>query len=236
MITYYTVYETTNIINDKIYVGVHRTSKPNDAYLGSGAVFVKALSSYGRKSFKKKILFIFNNEDDMYTKEAEIVSQEFVLREDTYNVSVGGRKSFSINGNGGSNLGKKYNMTEKGLEGFRQAGIKRRGLSNNLQNLSEEAKAKRRGPRPAFKVPKSPGHIAAMRKSWREDPSRRVALEINLAMLSTRRSRQQVSELRLLSASLNIKLPKGWPIKSDQWINTKLNDLQVIFGQQHTEH
>lgn len=31
---HYTVYQTTNLINSKIYVGVHATEDLNDSYLG----------------------------------------------------------------------------------------------------------------------------------------------------------------------------------------------------------
>lgn len=87
---YYTVYQTTNLINNKIYIGLHATDNINDGYLGSGIFLKKAIKKYGYANFKKEILYVFDNKKDMITKEKEIVNEEFILRKDTYNMSKGG--------------------------------------------------------------------------------------------------------------------------------------------------
>lgn len=87
---YYTVYKTTNTLNDMIYVGVHLTDNPSDRYLGSGRDLVEAIKKYGRKYFKKDILFTFENVEDAFSKEREIVDDDFRNRSDTYNCSIGG--------------------------------------------------------------------------------------------------------------------------------------------------
>lgn len=47
---------------------------------------------------------MFDTEEEMNTKEAELVTEEFCLREDTYNICVGGKGGFShINKNGLNN-------------------------------------------------------------------------------------------------------------------------------------
>lgn len=86
----YIVYQTTNIVNDKIYIGVHMTLDINDEYLGSGKILVRAISKYGKEHFKKEILFIYDNKDDMFAKEKELVNESFIARIDTYNVKLGG--------------------------------------------------------------------------------------------------------------------------------------------------
>ena len=58
------VYLTTNIINGKIYVGQHILSdnkKWNATYLGSGTLIEKAIKKYGRENFKRKILKVCFN-------------------------------------------------------------------------------------------------------------------------------------------------------------------------------
>lgn len=91
---YYTIYKTTNLVNSKIYIGMHVTDDPNDGYLGSGKVLQQAIRKYGKEKFKKEILFVFDNEQEMKDKEKEIVTEAFCLRNDTYNLCNGGKGGF----------------------------------------------------------------------------------------------------------------------------------------------
>lgn len=86
----YTIYKTINSINGKFYIGKHQTNDENDSYFGSGILLLRAIKKYGKKNFKKEILFIFDNEKDMDIKETEIVSEKFVSNTDNYNLGVGG--------------------------------------------------------------------------------------------------------------------------------------------------
>lgn len=97
---YYTVYKTTNLTNGKVYVGCHQTNNPEDEYLGSGSIFSRALKKYGGESFKKEVLFAFDNREEMLTKEREIVTPEFVADPMTYNMVRGGNP----NNFGGPNM------------------------------------------------------------------------------------------------------------------------------------
>lgn len=87
---YYIIYQTTNKINGKIYVGKHKTNDLNDGYLGSGKHLNNAIAKYGVENFERTILFFCESEDEMNAKEAEIVNKDFVARKDTYNLKVGG--------------------------------------------------------------------------------------------------------------------------------------------------
>lgn len=87
---YYLIYKITNTLNNKIYVGAHKTLNKEDTYLGSGVLIMRAVKKYGRDSFKKEILLECSTEKEMWEKEANIVDQEFIARDDTYNVSLGG--------------------------------------------------------------------------------------------------------------------------------------------------
>ena len=73
-----------------IYVGQHKTLNPYDNYMGSGVLIQKAISKYGKQNFKKDILFDFLTYEEMNAKEAEIVNDAFVQRDDTYNLMPGG--------------------------------------------------------------------------------------------------------------------------------------------------
>ena len=86
----YTVYKTTNKINSKIYVGVHKTDNPHDSYLGSGKLLKQAILKEGVEHFSKEILSIFDTASEAYKLEREIVNDDFVARDDTYNLIIGG--------------------------------------------------------------------------------------------------------------------------------------------------
>lgn len=91
----YIIYKTTNSINGKIYVGYHETDNLNDDYLGSGKILKRAISKYGKEKFQKEILYVFPTRDEALLKEAEIVDEDFVKREDTYNYKLGGEGGWS---------------------------------------------------------------------------------------------------------------------------------------------
>ena len=102
----YIVYQTTSKVNNKIYIGVHKTENPEvfDGYLGNGVYiyrpssymhpkthFQYAVKKYGVKNFIRTTLRVFDTEEDAYKLEAEIVNEDFVKRDDTYNLVLGGR-------------------------------------------------------------------------------------------------------------------------------------------------
>lgn len=102
------VYLTTNLVNSKKYIGVHQTddSETFDGYLGCGIYaahkiknpdtpFQKAVLKYGAESFRRETLFVFENRDEAYEKEHELVNIEWISRDDTYNVAIGGACSLA---------------------------------------------------------------------------------------------------------------------------------------------
>ena len=88
---YHLIYRTTNAKNGKIYIGKHSTKDPYDDYMGSGKGIMRALKKYGIGNFTKEILYCFTNEKEAYLKEEELVTQEFIDRNDTYNIMLGGK-------------------------------------------------------------------------------------------------------------------------------------------------
>ena len=84
-----------------MYVGKHQTKNLDDSYMGSGKHLKGAMAKYGAENFTKEILHVFDNEAEMNAKEAELVTEEFCLQEDNYNICSGGKGGFSyINNNG----------------------------------------------------------------------------------------------------------------------------------------
>lgn len=87
---YHVIYKVTNLKNEKIYVGYHSTSNLEDDYLGSGKLIKKAIEKYGPENFKREILHVFDNMEEALSKEREIVTEEFINDERTYNLQIGG--------------------------------------------------------------------------------------------------------------------------------------------------
>lgn len=102
----YIVYKTTNLINSKIYIGVHYTNPDIfDGYIGCGVSkkdrkkkvkkgFPEAVRKYGYENFKRETLFVYPDTEEgkleAYAKEAELVNVEFIKKHDNYNLTVGG--------------------------------------------------------------------------------------------------------------------------------------------------
>lgn len=116
---HHTVYRTTNLVNQKTYIGVHSTTDLNDQYLGSGVLLQKAFKKYGRNNFSKEILFVFSDSKDAYTKERELVTEDFVNSNHTYNYTLGG------GGTGPGELsnvfGKTWRLSEESKDNIRKA-------------------------------------------------------------------------------------------------------------------
>lgn len=87
---YFIIYKTTNLITSQEYIGCHETDNLDDGYLGSGKYIKRAVKKYGRDNFKREILCFCDSRDDMAQKEASYVTEDYVSRNDTYNLQTGG--------------------------------------------------------------------------------------------------------------------------------------------------
>lgn len=87
---FYTIYKISNLLDGKIYIGSHKTKKLDDKYMGSGKYLKSAQKKYGMDNFKKEILLSLTIRKRYMLKEAELVNEEFLVTENTYNLKVGG--------------------------------------------------------------------------------------------------------------------------------------------------
>lgn len=84
------VYRTTNLLNQRYYIGVHNLARP--WYKGSGAILKRAIKKYGKEYFERQTLYEFADESSAYQKEAELVTIDKIKSDPLiYNVKPGGR-------------------------------------------------------------------------------------------------------------------------------------------------
>lgn len=92
------VYQTTNLINGKKYIGKH-TGKLNDEYLGSGSLLKKAIKKYGKENFFREILAITNDAESLDLLEKYYIKKfEANTNPDFYNLTEGGTGGNTLKG------------------------------------------------------------------------------------------------------------------------------------------
>ena len=164
----YLIYKTTNKLDGKYYIGCHCTENENDAYLGSGKHLISAIKKYGRENFVKEILYIFDNKQDMFNKEKELVNEEVVNSPLSYNLKIGG--SGGNPGIVGAFKGKSHSLETK--EKIKNAALQQETTNQKRQRLSHNNWAKRNPLRHKEHVsninkgvPKSQEHRQKLRES-----------------------------------------------------------------------
>ena len=94
----YYIYQTTNLINNKKYIGKHH-GQLNDNYLGSGLLLQKAIEKYGKQNFKKKILQIVETEEELNEKEKQYITFfDAIKNPNFYNIADGGQGGYITKG------------------------------------------------------------------------------------------------------------------------------------------
>ena len=86
----YFIYLTTNLVNNKKYIGYHYGYE-DDSYLGSGSNILKAIEKYGRKNFKREIIEFCKNKEKAFEREIYWIDYYNAVQDDNYyNISEGG--------------------------------------------------------------------------------------------------------------------------------------------------
>jgi hypothetical protein len=90
----YILYRTTCKVNNKYYIGKHRTENIDDGYLGSGILLARAIEKYGRNAFERQILGEFHSEQDLQDAERKAITEDVLNDEMSYNIALGGQGGF----------------------------------------------------------------------------------------------------------------------------------------------
>jgi len=202
MKTYYTVYETTNTINGKIYIGVHKTKNPEDSYMGSGNAISKAIKKYGKGNFSKKILYKFDTLQEAYDKEAEIVTKEFCLEKNNYNLVPGGPN--------GNILGFTGKHTPKSIAKMKLHAAQRDNSVYLKRNRSEEWKTKHSEGLRRYNKNKTSKQIEDRAKSLRavhknrtERKTEEIGQKISKALSGKTKSKAHCKAIKEAKANIN---------------------------------
>ncbi len=84
------VYKTTNVLNNKVYIGQHKGSF-DKKYLGSGIVLKQAVKKHGYIHFRVDLVVHASNKKELDTLEKFYIAQaKKLLSEDLYNIAPGG--------------------------------------------------------------------------------------------------------------------------------------------------
>ena len=138
------IYLTTNLINNKKYIG--KDVKNNSAYLGSGILLKKAIKKYGKENFIKTILYECDNLKVLSEMEKNFIKQyDAVNSIDFYNIHCGGDGGNT--GNYGIEHRNKISIANRGKKHININPIKYKNswitrIKNNKSRLSDETKQK----------------------------------------------------------------------------------------------
>ena len=94
---YHYTYKTTNLINNRYYLGMHSTNNLNDDYLGSGKRLWYEIRKYGKENFKTEILNYYNTREELQSKEKEIITLQEIAKKECMNLKIGGIGGFPPN-------------------------------------------------------------------------------------------------------------------------------------------
>ncbi len=130
------IYKTTNLVNNKIYVG--KDSYNNHLYLGSGIKLKQSIKKHGRKNFRKEILQYCDTEEEL--NEAEIFWIKELNSQDEnigYNIAFGGNGA----GKHSEESKKKMSISQTGKKQSDETRLKK-SLAGKGRKISEETKLK----------------------------------------------------------------------------------------------
>lgn len=85
----YIVYKTTNLVNGKFYIGVHKRNNRPD-YIGSGTILKLAIEKYGKEKFVRETIKEFDSSEKAFLYEKELITNDIINNPKCYNIAPGG--------------------------------------------------------------------------------------------------------------------------------------------------
>jgi len=130
------IYITKNLINEKQYIGQHKSNKFDDNYLGSGNLILLAIKKYGAENFKSKIIERCDSFNILNKKEIYHIQEYNAVNSDKfYNIANGGNSELT------NEIKEKISKSRKGQKHSVET-KKQISLSLKGKKKTEETKAK----------------------------------------------------------------------------------------------
>ncbi len=121
------IYLTTNIVNNKKYIGQHLGEFTTE-YLGSGKILKQALDKYGKENFTVVLLDIANSKEELDNLEKKYIEEYNALYKDNfYNIHEGGT---------GGNTKQGYSFDEY-KKYISKESKSHKGIKNNVNNSKD---------------------------------------------------------------------------------------------------
>jgi len=156
------IYKTTNLINNKIYIGKRIFNKDKffrNKYYGSGKLLKEAINKYGLDSFNREVL---EEVDNYLLEEREIYWIKFYNSNNLeigYNLTIGGNSKY------GRKVGSMSDHTKKKISESVSKYLKENGHPFQNKNHSDESKEKIRNKLIGRKLPEE--HVKKVADSHR---------------------------------------------------------------------
>lgn len=85
------IYITTNLVNNKKYLGKHAKPEFDKSYYGSGTILKKAIEKYGKENFVSEPIDWAESKEELNQKEIQwIYNLNAVDSDEYYNLAIGG--------------------------------------------------------------------------------------------------------------------------------------------------
>jgi hypothetical protein len=136
------IYKTTNLVNNRCYVGKKNKSEFDSGYYGSGIALQLAIKKYGKQNFTVEVLHWATTIEELNQLEIKAIAEQKSIN-NIYNIAVGG--------DGGDTTSDHPNKTDV----IKKRGI---GIKHWHSSLTKEEKIERGKKISAAKKGKSNGH------------------------------------------------------------------------------
>ena len=157
------IYKTTNLINNRIYIGKKYKSEFDPTYYGSGTILQEAIKKYGKSNFSVELLQWAESDEEINQLEKDYIS-EFRLNFNLYNIAEGGTGGDTTT----DHPQRKEIISQRG-----------HGIKKWHQNLTESQKKERSNKISQAKKGKSNGHEGLTQKQETIEKIRKSNIEFN---------------------------------------------------------